>query len=112
MKDIMLKHVIDWTDLLEHAEECGFFWNYAHDILRVFQQYDGIRKIPCTRVEKLVPMNDPYMPERIKDDHGKYDLNQMGRDIVYSYMQKHNINEITTYSKNVSIWEVMHGNGI
>jgi hypothetical protein len=89
------QNVIDWTDLLFHAEKLGFNWNYAHEILRVFQRYDGALTIYCDEIEDMTPLEDEcigsYFLENHKDDGDK---NQMGRDIVYDFMQKHNVTEI------------------
>jgi hypothetical protein len=89
-------NLVEWTDILFHAERLGFPWNYAHEILRVFQGYDRTMEVDCKYIdEEFEPLTDEYIgnhfKEEFKDDG---DLNQMGRDIVYDFMQKHEINEM------------------
>ena len=86
--------VIEWTDLIEHAEAQGIPWNYAHDILRIFQGYDHAFPLGCGDIEDMNPLDDPYLASSIKADIGKYDLNQMGRDIVYHFMQTHKLKKM------------------
>jgi len=88
------ENVIEWPDLISHAEKLGFAWNYAHDILRVFSGYDHALKIDCEEIEELEPLTDPYIGDWIKEESTKFDMNQMGRDIVYDFMQLHKINEM------------------
>ncbi|MFW9871722.1 MAG: hypothetical protein ACFFG0_01380 [Candidatus Thorarchaeota archaeon] len=89
------QNVIDWTDLLFHAVELGFEWNYAHEILRIFQRYDGAITIYCDEIEEMIPLQDEYIGSHFKEDtKNDGDLNQMGRDIVYDFMQKHNVTEM------------------
>jgi hypothetical protein len=83
--------VVEWSELIEHAEKQGFNWNYAHDIVRIFQHYDRASIVGCGDIEELNPLDDPFIKESLKDDIDKYDLNQMGRDIVYHFMQTHNL---------------------
>jgi len=86
------ENVIEWVDLISHAEKLGFAWNYAHDILRVFSGYNHALKIDCEGIEELEPLTDPYICDWIRKE--PFDMNQMGRDIVYDFMQLHNINEM------------------
>ncbi len=85
--------LVGWSELLFHAEELGFWWNYAHEILRVFQNYDrGPLEIYYNEICDYTPLSDPYIGERFKEDakdHG--DLNEMGRDIVRHFMEKHDL---------------------
>ena len=92
MRQVML---IDWTDLLHHAQELGFNWNYAHEILRAFQRDNGVLDIYCDEIDEIIPMNEMYIEgfeERNKKDG---DLNQMGRDIVYDFMEANDLKEMT-----------------
>jgi hypothetical protein len=96
MKTVVL---VEWTELLRHAEKLGFQWNYAHELLRVFQGYDNILELECTEIEYMDPMTDDYIGQYFKDqakDHG--DLDQMGRDIVYDFMQEHKLTVMTVAS--------------
>lgn len=98
----MIKQVtlIDWTDLLFHAEKLGFSWNYVHEILRVFQGYDRIMDVECSEIDAFEPMSDEYIGDYFKEqvkDHG--DVDQMGRDIVYDFMQKHELTAMTVTSE-------------
>jgi len=91
--------LVDWTDLLFHAEELGFSWNYSHEILRVFQGYDRTIDIYCNEIDEYVPMEDEYIGAYFKNETvNDGDVNQMGRDIVYDFMQKHNLKEMTIAS--------------
>lgn len=65
--------VIIWSDLVKHAELQGFNWNYAHD---------------------MDPLSFPYVATSFSKDKEKYDLNQMGRDIVYHFMQTHSLRKM------------------
>lgn len=88
MKQVTL---VEWAELLRHAEKLGFYWNYAHELLRAFQGYDRLMEVYCTEIDEFEPMDDPYIGRFEKEniDHG--DLNQMGRDIVYDFMQMHKL---------------------
>jgi hypothetical protein len=93
-----LTTVVGWSELLEHAGSLGFHWNYAHEILRAFQRYDGIRNIYCDRLEKVYPLKDHYISSHFLEQYSKDgDLNQMGRDIVADFMQKYNLKEMVVY---------------
>ena len=88
MKRVLL---VGWSELLRHAEGLGFDWNYAHEILRVFQNYDNLAEVNCEGIDEFEPLGDPYIGLDFKKQPG--DLNQMGRDIVFDFMQKHKITE-------------------
>jgi hypothetical protein len=98
MKQVIL---VEWTELLRHSEKLGFKRNYAHELLRVFQGYDRTMEIECIEIENIDPMTDTYIGGYFKDqakDHG--DLDQMGRDIVYDFMQKHKLSVMTIDSSS------------
>lgn len=91
MRQVML---VEWTELLWHAKELGFAWNYAHELLRAFQYCNGTMDIECEEIEEVVPMYD-FLGDFEKKHKSDGDLNQMGRDIVYDFMQTHNLKEMT-----------------
>ena len=100
MKQVTL---VEWTDLLFHAEKLGFFWNFAHEILRVFQGYDRIMEIHYEEIDEYVPLSDPYINSSYKTkdlslNPNDADLNEMGRDIVRDFMQTHNLKVMTVYN--------------
>lgn len=92
MRKVML---IEWTELLFHAKKLGFNWNYAHQLLRAFQNYERTMDINCEKIEEIEPMSDGYLGDFEKKHKSDGDLNQMGRDIVYDFMQTHNLKEMT-----------------
>jgi hypothetical protein len=86
--------VIDWADLIEHAQKQGFHWNYAHELVRIFQRDGKPFLLGCGDIMDLNPLDDPYIMDSMKPDFEKYDMNQMGRDIVYHFMQTYNLKEM------------------
>ncbi len=93
MKNVTL---VGWSELLFHAEKLGFFWNYAHELLRVFQAYDRTLEVHCSEIDEYEPMSDPYVGDCFKrESKGHGDLNQMGRDIVHDFMQTNNLKVMT-----------------
>lgn len=99
-KELKLKiqNTVEWTELLFHAVDLGFEWNYAHEILRIFQDYDRVMEIDCCDIKYLTPLEDEYIGSMFLEMSKKDgDLNQMGRDIVYDFMQKHNVKKMMVY---------------
>lgn len=86
--------LVGWSELLFHAEKLGFFWNYAHEILRVFQGYDRVMEVYFDEIDEFVPLDDPYIHSKYKDPEYQAksaDMNEMGRDIVRDFMCKHKL---------------------
>ncbi len=87
-------NLVEWTDLLFHAEKLGFSWNYAHELLRAFQGNNETKTICCEEIDEIIPMEAEYIYS-FEEEHSKDgDLNQMGRDIVYDFMQMHKVKEM------------------
>lgn len=77
MKQVML---VEFGDLLRHAETLGFTWNGAHDILVK---------------DDVPPMAEMKTKEICKGEGELYGWSEASKRIVDSFMEKNSLKEFT-----------------
>jgi len=73
-------NLVEFSELLFHAKTLGYEWNDAHEIL----DNDNIR-----------PMYEIHENTIYIGDDEEFEWSEDTKKIVYSYMEKHNVKEIT-----------------
>lgn len=75
--------IIGFEELLEHAQDLGYFWNKAHDLLVSADIYVG-------------QINTDYY----KDCFSEANEHVEAKEILKSFMDKHNLKEFYITPKN------------
>lgn len=73
-------NLVEFSELLEHAETLGYKWNEAHEIL----DNDNIR-----------PTHEIHENTIHFGDDEEFEWSEDTKKIVYSFMKKQNVNVIT-----------------
>lgn len=86
-------NLIDFTDLLFHAETLGYGWNQAHDILDKFVPRYGMKNVYLYEIED----NDTDPEDRDPDVEP---ISEDAKKIMLSFFKKHNVDEFSIKPKS------------